>query len=214
MVEDILLESLRQAGYLLSTILIPFATLIVGRKVLKEKKSTGRYNIVRLLTFGIFLCFALMSFLEFLVELSLSPLLNELFGFNIESINLYSILIGTMVSLGLCLVFYANRWEPLYFVSFFIFGGMVIFYYLTGFDAWLETYIQIAGIISLIFIYFTSFRVRDNGALGLGIFFTLAFSTLVIEISYVSQIMIISYNVFILILSLGYFRIFKEEVIS
>ncbi len=214
MVEDILLESLRQIGYLLSAILIPIATLIVGRKVFKEKKLTEQYNIVRLLTFGIFLCFSLMSFLEFLVELTSLPLLNELFGFNIESINLYSILIGTMVSLGLCLVFYANRWEPFYFVSLFIFGGMVIFYYLTGFDAWVEIYIQIAAVISLVFIYFTSFRVKDNGALGLGIFFTLAFSTLIIEIPFVTQIIIISYNVFIVILSLGYFKIFKEEVIS
>ncbi len=214
MVEDILLESLRQIGYLLSAILIPIATLIVGRKVFKEKKLTEQYNIVRLLTFGIFLCFSLMSFLEFLVELTSLPLLNELFGFSIESINLYSILIGTMVSLGLCLIFYANRWEPFYFVSFFIFGGMVIFYYLTGFDAWVEIYIQIAAVISLVFIYFTSFRVKDNGALGLGIFFTLAFSTLIIEIPFVTQIIIISYNVFIVILSLGYFKIFKEEVIS
>ena len=119
-----------------------------------------------------------------------------------------------MVSLGLCLVFYANRLESLYYLSLFIFGGMIIFYYLTGFDAWLEFYIQIAAIISLVFIYFTGFRIKDNGALGLAVFFTLAFSTLIIEMTYVTQILILSYNIFVVILSLGYFRVFKEEVIS
>ncbi|MFX0031952.1 MAG: hypothetical protein ACFE8E_05750 [Candidatus Hodarchaeota archaeon] len=211
---DIILEGLRFTGYILSAILIPVATLIIGRKIIKEKRTTGRYNIVRLLTFGIFFCFALMSVFEILVEFSVIPFLSSIFGFNIETINLYSILIGTMVSLGLCLVFYANRWESLYFFSFFFFGGMVIFYFLTGFDAWVEIYIQIAAIISLVFIYFTGFRVKDNGALGLGILFTLAFSTLVIEISFVTQIIILIYDVFIVILSLGYFKVFKEEVVA
>jgi hypothetical protein len=117
-----------------------------------------------------------------------------------------------MVSLGLSLVFYANRWEVFYFFSLFFFGGMVIFYYLTGFSAWIEWYIQITAIFSLGFMYLTSFRIKDNGTLGLAIFFTLAFSTLVLDISMVNQIIIIVYNVLILIISLGFFKPFKEEV--
>lgn len=210
MAEDILIENLRIIGYLLSATIIPFASLIIGRKIIKEKKETGRYNYIRLIVFAIFSCFAVMSVLEYLVELSLFP--NELFGYNISSVNFYSILIGTMVSLGLSLVFYANRWEPFYFFSIFIFGGMVIFYYLTGFCAWIEWYIQITAIISLAFMYLTSFRIKDNGTLGLAIFFSLAFSTLILDISFVNQIIIIVYNVFILIISLGFFKPFKEEV--
>ncbi|MHA2338341.1 MAG: hypothetical protein ACXACX_13625 [Candidatus Hodarchaeales archaeon] len=212
MAEDILLENLRVIGYLLSATLIPLATLILGRKILKEKRGTGRYNNVRLIIFCIFSCFAMMSVLECLVEFSLFP--GELFGYNIAHVNLYSILIGTMVSLGLSLVFYINRWEAFYFVSLFIFGGMVIFYYLTGFSGWIEWYIQIAAIFSLAFIYLTSFQVKDNGAFGLAIFFTLAFSTLVIEISIINQIIILGYNVFILIFSLGLFKPFKDEVVQ
>ncbi|MFX1419437.1 MAG: hypothetical protein ACFE9N_11000 [Promethearchaeota archaeon] len=210
MAEDILIEILRVIGYLLSATLIPIATLIVGRKIIKEKRVIGRYNYVRLIVFGIFSCFAVMSVLEYLVELSLFP--SEMFGYNIESVNLYSILIGTMVSLGLSLVFYANRWEAFYFFSLFIFGGMIIFYYLTGFSVWIEWYIQITAIISLAFMYVTSFRIKDNGTLGLSIFFTLAFMTLVLDLSFINQIIIIAYNVFILILSLGFFKPFKEEV--
>ncbi|MFW9785032.1 MAG: hypothetical protein ACFFFB_22310 [Candidatus Heimdallarchaeota archaeon] len=210
MVEDIIVETLREIGYLLSATFIPLATLIVGRKVLREKKSTGQYNIIRLIIFGIFFCFAMMSVFEYLVELSWFS--GEIFGYNISSINLYSILIGTMVSLGLSLVFYANRWEAFYYISIFIFSGMVIFYFLTGYSAWIEWYIQIAAVLCLAFMYFTSFRIKDNGTLGLTIFFTLAFSTLVLELSLINQIIIIIYNIFILILSLGFFKPFKEEV--
>ncbi|MFX0029387.1 MAG: hypothetical protein ACFE8B_09270 [Candidatus Hermodarchaeota archaeon] len=212
MVEDIIVENLRVLGYFLSATLIPLATLILGRRIIKEKRTAGQYNNVRLIIFGIFLSFAMMSVFEYLVELSLFP--EEIFGYSITYINLYSILIGIMVSLGLSLVFYINRWEAFYFFSLFIFGGMVIFHYLTGFSGWLELYIQISAVFCLSFIYFTSFRVKDNGALGLAVFFTLAFSTLVIEVSIVNQIIIFAYNIFILFFSLGLFRPFKEEVIQ
>lgn len=205
------IENLRQWGYLLSAIMIPLATLLLGRKVFKEKHEAGKYNPVRLLIFIVFICFSAMTVLEFFVEINVSPVLNQLFGSNIETINLYSILIGTMASLGLTLVFYANRWEALYFLTIFIFGGMIIFYYLTGFDAWVEMYIIIAGVGSLLFMYLTGFRLRDNGALGIAIFFTLAFSTLLVEISMVNQVIILSYNIFVLVFSLGLFRPFKME---
>ncbi|MFX1357840.1 MAG: hypothetical protein ACFFA8_11245 [Promethearchaeota archaeon] len=212
MIENILVENLRELGYLLSAIVIPLATVILGRKMFKEKKIAGKFNNIRLITFAIFTCFAIMSILEYLVHLSLSPFLDEIFGFEIDNVNLYSILIGTMVSLGLTLIFFANRWEAFYYVALFFFGGMIIFYFFTGFDAWLEVYIQIAAICSLIFMYLTSFRVKDNGALGLAIFFTLAFSVLIVSIPLVTQILILAYDIFIVIFSLGFFKIFKQEV--
>ncbi|MHA1457065.1 MAG: hypothetical protein ACTSR5_13960, partial [Promethearchaeota archaeon] len=170
------------------------------------------YNPVRLLIFIVFSLFAVLSILEFFVEMNISPVLNQLFGYNIETINLYSILIGTMASLGLTLAFYANRWEAFYYLTIFIFGGMIIFYYLTGFDAWVENYIIMTGVGSLIFMYLTGFRLKDNGALGIAIFFTLSFSTLLVESSMINQIVIITYDIFILIFSLGYFKPFKEVV--
>ena len=159
---DLWIENLQQWGFLLSAFMIPLATLILGRKVFKEKRESGKFNPVRVLILIVFSCFAVMTILEFFVEINISPVLNQLFGSNIETINLYSILIGTMASLGLTLVFYANRWEAFYYLTIFIFGGMIIFYYLTGFDAWVEIYIIIAGVGSLIFMYLTGFRLKDN----------------------------------------------------
>ena len=53
---------------------------------------------------------------------------------------------------------------------------------------------------------------KDNGALGIAIFFTLAFSTQFIHEALLSRIIIISYVAFIVIFSLGLFRPFKQEV--
>jgi len=212
MAEDIFLTNLRFSGYILSAILIPMAAIILGRKLYKEKSITGTFNRIKLITFGIFFCFATMSILELIVEMNWFPLLGQIFGFNIDTVNLYSILIGTMVSLGLTMVFYANRFEVLYYSALMFFAGMIFFYYFTGFDAWLEGYIYLAGAISLIFMYLTSFRIKDNGALGLAIFFTLVFSVLVLGVPYITQVIIIAYNGFILIFSLGLFKPFKQEV--
>jgi hypothetical protein len=211
---DIILENIRFSGYILSATLIPLATAILGRKLFKEKSVTGAFNPIKLITFTIFACFSIMSVLEFVVEMNWLPLINGIFGYNIESINLYSILIGTMVSLGLTLIFYANRWEILYYSALMFFGGMVLFYYYTGFDAWLQSYIYIAGASSLLFMYLTSFRIKDNGAFGLAIFYTLVFSTLLLSIPYVTQIIILIYNGFILIFSLGFFKPFRQEVVE
>lgn len=211
---DIILENIRFSGYILSATLIPLATAILGRKLFKEKSATGAFNPIKVITFTIFACFSIMSVLEFIVEMNWFPLLNAIFGYNIESVNLYSILIGTMVSLGLTLIFYANRWEVLYYTALMFFGGMVLFYYYTGFDAWLQGYIYIAGGCSLLFMYLTSFRIKDNGAIGLAIFYTLVFSTLLLSAPYVTQIIILIYNGFILIFSLGFFKPFKQEVVE
>ena len=208
-------EGMSQWSYLLSAIIVPLAAFILGRKVFKEKRENGQVNPVRFLIFIVFSLFATMTFIEFLVEINLSPILNQIFGSNIETINLYSILIGSMASLGLTLVFYANRWEALYYLTVFIFGGMIIFYYLTGFDAWVEAYIIMAGVGSLIFMYLTGIRLKENGALGIAIIFTLSFSTLLVEISAINQIIIITYDIFILIFSLGLFKPFKvKEVVN
>jgi hypothetical protein len=206
-----------QLGFLLNGILIPLATAIIGRKLLKEKKEYGKYNPIRALIFGVFLSFAVLGVIELILEyIPGLTLLEEWFGGGITNFNFYGFLIGTMVTLGVTMIFYAYRLEKAYYSGFFFYGGMVIFYLLTGYDAWLENYIIIAGILGVVFLYFTGIRVKDNGALGLAIFFTIAFVTIAIDFGndflnhWITQISIITYNVFILVFSLGYFRVFKE----
>ncbi|MFX1477611.1 MAG: hypothetical protein ACFFCI_05735 [Promethearchaeota archaeon] len=203
-----------QLGFYFNAILIPLATLIIGRKALKERKATGKWNPIRVIIFGVFTCFSAIGIIEFLLSvLSLElPLLEDFYGGGIENFDLYGFLIGMMVTLGMTMIFYANRWESLYYSALFFYGGMVILFLLTGFDIWLETYIMILGVIGIGFLYLTAFRVKDNGALGLAIFFTIAFGTIVLENHWVTQISILIYSIFILIFSLGFFKPFKEVV--
>jgi hypothetical protein len=101
---------------------------------------------------------------------------------------LYNTLVAMMITIGLTLIFYINRVEFLYYAPIFFFTGMYIFYLFTGFDSWLEDYTTYGGVASIIFLFFTAFRVKDNGALGIAIFFALAFSTKFIDDALVSRI--------------------------
>jgi hypothetical protein len=219
MIDIVLLDNIiTTLGYYLDAFVIPLATAIVGFKLVQEKRQAGKFNPIRMIIFLIFLSFSALGIIEFLV--SVPPLeltlLDEWFGGGIDNFDIYGFIIGTMVSLGVTMVFYAYRWESLYYFMGFIYGGMFIFYLLTGYDAWLETYITLGGLLGIIFLYFTAFRVKDNGALGLAIFFTIAFATLSIDFGvdvvnhWVTQISILVYSVFILIFSLGLFKPFKE----
>ena len=121
-----------------------------------------------------------------------------------------------MGTFALSMVFYANQWESFYYMPFFFFGALTVLYIFTGFYIFLMPYIYITSIIGLTFIYITSFRLKDNGALGIGIFFTLAFMTLFTgDIPPTGNILTLIYCVFGLFFAFGYFRPFKQkEVIN
>ena len=215
MEEQVLLDLLNVLGKIACAILIPLATIILGKRLIQDRKSTGQWNYIRLIIFVNFLCFSIFSIIDYFF--SVSPLSSQYLydtfyreGFG----GLKNFLIGVMVSIGLTLVFYINRREALYYLSFYFYGGMCVFYLLTGFDGWLDIYIKVVGVISIVFLYFTSIKVRDDGGLGLAIFFTLSFSVILIEILLIKRILVFSYVVFIVFFSLGYFKPFKQEVKS
>ena len=211
--DDVLINNLGFIANFGSAIFIPLATLVLGRKLLKDKKATGRYNMVRVLIFLTFLDFSILALTEYIIKdvLLRPPALIDPYN---ATFGLYNILVAMMITLGLTLIFYINRVEFLYYTPIFFFTGMYIFYLLTGFDSWLEDYTTIGGAASIIFLFFTAIRFKDNGALGIAIFFTLAFSTQFTTDALVSRIVIISYVVFIIFFSLGLFKPFKQGVLS
>ena len=211
--DDVLISNLSLIANFSSAIFIPLATLILGRKLLKDKKATGQYNMVRLLIFITFLDFSILALTEFIIKdvLLRAPALSVPYN---ATFGLYNLLVAMMITLGLTLIFYINRLEFLYYTPIFFFTGMYIFYLFTGFDSWLEDYTTIGGVASIVFLFFTAFRVKDNGALGIAVFFTLAFSTQFIDDVLISRIVIISYVVFIIFFSLGLFKPFKQGVVS
>ena len=68
MAEDFFLHGLQYIGSLMNVIIIPLATIIVGRKLLKEKKATGKLNDIRASTFFIFLVFHSLFYLNFSLD--------------------------------------------------------------------------------------------------------------------------------------------------
>jgi len=213
---DELFTNITQLGYYLNAIIIPFATALIGTKLLREKKAYGKFNIVRFIMFSIFLSFSVLVILELLINIpGLSiPFLEAIFSGNFESFSLYTLLISFIATLGMTMIAYANGWEMLYYSGLFFYTGMIVLYFLTGFNGIMMPYVYIAGGASIIFLYLTAFRVKDNGALGLAIFFTIVFGTVAIDITEITGISILIYDGFILIFSLGFFKPFKEEVVK
>ncbi len=210
---DFLIDSLGLVANLGSAIFIPLATLVLGRKLLKDKKATGRYNMVRVLIFLTFLDFSILALTEYIIKdvLLRAPAILDPYN---ATFGLYNILVAMMITIGLTLISYINRIEFMYYTPTVFFTGMYIFYLFTGFDSWLEDYTTLGGAASIIFLFFTAIRFKDNGALGIAIFFTLAFSTQFSTDPLVSRIVIISYVVFIIFFSLGLFKPFKQGVLS
>jgi DNA modification methylase len=52
--------------------------------------------------------------------------------------------------------------------------------------------------------------IKDNGAIGLSVFYTLAFASIIIETLVIPQILNLGYIVFGVIFTLGFFKPFKE----
>lgn len=195
----------------LGTIIILIMTIILGIRIWREKKNLGKYNIIRIITCGIFLTLTWMLIWEFLYESAgLDTILSEDLIISINTFSLYSFGLGLVITLALGIVFYANQWESLYFSSTFIFVGMFITFLLTEYTGFLLPYVFTGGVISVIFLFITGFRLKDNGSLGLAIFASLIFPTLISEKTIIGQLLSIVYPIFGIILAIGYFKPFKE----
>ena len=203
------------ANYL-GIIIIPIMTIILGRKVFLERRQIKKFNMIRLIIFCIFLTISWMIIWEFLYESTpFGAVLNYELIRSIYTFSLYSFGLGLMITLALVMMTYTNRWESLYYVPFFIFAGMFIVFLLTEIAIFLIPYVFAGGVIAVVFLIATAFRLRDNSSLGLAIFATLIFPTLVIaEEALVGQILSLTYPIFGILFALGYFKLFKEKVVE
>ena len=204
------------ANYL-GIIIIPIMTIILGRKVFLERKQINKFNMIRLIIFCIFLTLSWMIIWEFLYETTpLGDVLYTDLVISIETFSFYSFGIGFIITLAISMVSYANKWESLYFISFFIYAGMFIVFLLTEIAIFLIPYVFAGGVIAVVFLFATAFRLKDNSSLGLAIFATLIFPTLFsfAEETPVGQIFSLTYPIFGILFALGYFKLFKADVVE
>jgi len=207
------------ANYLGITI-IPIMTIILGRKVILERRKINKFNMIRFINFCIFLTLSWILIWEFLYETTpLGGVLNyelvKSMEFDSPTFSLYSFGIGLIITLALVMMTYINRWESLYYVPFFIFAGMFIVFLLTAIAIFLIPYIFAGGVIAVVFLFATGLRLKDNSSFGLAIFATLIFPTLMVaEKTIVGQILSLVYPIFGIIFALGYFKLFKADVVE
>ncbi|MGV9171482.1 MAG: hypothetical protein ACOC44_02540 [Promethearchaeia archaeon] len=186
--------------------------LILARRLFKEREQLGQFNIIRLLIFCAFLSFTWLLFWELIYEST--PFFQNIPGDILVSnstFSLYSIGVGMMVTIGLVIVAYGNQWESLLYAPFFFYGGMIIIYIFTGFDALLFPYIYFSAAVAAIFMILTGLRLKDNGSLGLAIFLLISLIALMFEGSYLGIIINFIYPSFGLYFSLGFFTPFKQD---
>jgi hypothetical protein len=201
-------------------IIAPIMTVLVANRFWQFYKETGKINFIRLSIFAIFLAFAWAIIPTNLSEVPpFDIFINQnIIGTDEATINPYSIAIGLMVSFSLCMIAYANRWESLYYVPLFLYAGVIISYTLNNFNSAYfivnQIYIYSAGIIGVIFFYITGIRLKDNGSLGLGVFFTLSYASLVAGENIIGDVFTFLIGVFGLIFALGYFTPYKVSEVS
>jgi len=204
------------ANYL-GIIIIPIMTIILGRKVILERRQIKKLNMIRFIIFCIFLTLSWLLIWEFLYESTpLSDVLNAELIISINTFSFYSFGLGLMITLAISMVSYTNRWESLYYISFFIFAGMFFVFLggITEITIFLLPYVFTGGVIAVVFLFATGFKLKDNSSLGLAIFATLVFPTLIAEKTIVGQILSLAYPIFGLIFALGYFKLFKVKVVE
>ncbi len=199
----------------LGIIIIPIMTIILGRKVILERRQIKKLNMIRFIIFCIFLTLSWILLWEFLYESTpLSDVLNAELIISINTFSFYSFGLGLMITLAISMVTYTNRWESLYYISFFIFAGMFIVFLFTELAIFLLPYVFTGGVIAVVFLFATGFKLKDNSSLGLAIFATLVFPTLIAEKTIVGQLLSILYPIFGLIFALGYFKLYKVGVVE
>jgi len=221
MLMDVELRYITQLiGNWTSIFVVPLMAIIIAIRLFREYKQTKQINYVRLLILCIFIAFTWAIIPTNMAEV---PPFNtfisgEIIGLTEEKINPYSISIGLMVSFALSLIAYANKWEILYYtaLSFYptILASAILNNMDPAFDIFNMYYIYTAAVIGIVFFYVTGFRLRDNGSLGLGILFSIAFGALAFGENVIGDIFTISIAIFGLIFSLGFFTPFKTKQIE
>ncbi|MHA1412651.1 MAG: hypothetical protein ACTSUX_00965 [Promethearchaeota archaeon] len=196
---------------------IPIAiimTFILLGKLLKEHSETGEWNTTRFIMLGIFTGYTITVFWGDLYEIfaPLNFLSYELAGNTLSIVNIFSIGVGIIVCFALSLIAHAYNIEWLLYTPFFIFIGMLFIYFYTGYYEMYTIYLYIGAIIGLLFFFIIGFNLRDNSALGLGIFFFFSFMTIITGEGLFSQILQIAYSLFGIYFVLGRFRPFKEKL--
>lgn len=191
-------------------IVIMVITLII--KLIDYHDKTNNWDIIRLLMIIWFLGILYFNTWEFLYY---NTPLREVIPLSwidtdYSTIVVQSLSVPVVIVCGLYIVGHANNWLVLKIVPLIYFTIVILLIVLIDFNALYLPSMLIGYLAVLVFLLFTGFKLKDNGALGLAIFFILTTFVGVSE-SYSKFILGIVAYCYGIYFALGYFKPFKSQ---
>lgn len=211
---DLFSNLLQSMGRYISVFIVfPLIISILSIRFIKETRKSKGINYIRLIILCIFLSVFWVEIWELLGnEMPFVSL--ELSGFESEDFSFYNFGLGLAVSLGLVLGAYLYRIESLYLTSIFAFFGLFVIFLYTGTSIFLMPFIYLCGIASLVVLFYTGVKLKDNGALGVALYFFIMFLTLFFDetglMGIIDALITLTYSAFGIIFATGHFTPFKE----
>lgn len=191
-------------------IIIMIITIVI--KLIDHHNKTNNWDIIRILMITWFLGILYFNTWEFLYySTSLQAIIPPSWiDTDYSTIVVQSLSVPIVIVCGLYIVGYANKWVILKIVPIIYFAIVILLIVTINFNLLYLPSMLIGYLAVLGFLLFTGFKLKDNGALGLAIFFIL--TTFVgITDSYVKFILgIIAYG-FGIYFALGYFKPLKSK---
>ena len=125
-----------------------------------------------------------------------------------STIVVQSFSVPVVIVCGLYIVGHANNWTFLKIVPAIYFIAVILLIYLIDFTVLYLPSMLVGYLAVLVFLLYTGFKLKDNGALGLALFFILTTFVGIAESypKFIMGIIAYSYGVFF---ALGFFRPYK-----
>jgi hypothetical protein len=203
-------------------IVAPIMIVAHGRRMIIEKAERGSVSIVKKIILIAFILEFLSGFSNFIFLVDWLPSVPpfRLNSFD-DGLGINTIVTGLVVTIGLTLVVYMFNLERIQFTPAYVIAAIILYYFASGGHSELYPYyIYIGGVAGLLFMYLASFRLKDNFALGLSLFYTLTFLKQIVgmmgegvNIAVPIVLTIIPY-IFGLIFVSGHFKPFKGVQIN
>ncbi len=191
-------------------IIIMVITMFIKLKDYHDK--TNDWDIIRILMIVWFLGILYFNIWEFLYYNT--PLHNVIpiywMDIDYSTIVVQSLSVPVVIVCGLYIVGHANKWVFLKIAPVIYFIIVILLIFLVDFTVLYLPSMLIGYLAVLVFLLYTGFKLKDNGALGLALFFILTTFVGVSE-SYLKFILGIIAYCYGMFFALGYFRPFKLE---
>lgn len=188
------------------------------RRMYQERKTRGTITIVKKIILAAFIVEFCSGFTYLIFVANWLPTILPWWdptSGNVIALN--TVTTGFTVAIGLMLVFYLFNLEQLMYTPLYATLALIVYFFVSGGHSELfPYYFNFGAILALVFLWIASFRLRDNYALGLALFYTIDFIQVILKTDIFdgNSIYVIAFELSIYIFGIfyasGFFRPFKH----